>query len=545
MISAPNRRVRPWLWLSPLEWAGLTGLFAVGSWTRVTGFSAYDLWFDDAWAALPAKVPFSTANHMVTTTPAYSLALREWLQLHPGSTVWAQVPSFVAGLAGIVAIFALLRYFAFRQALPWLGALLVAVGPITSTYSTRVKEYAADLLVACALLYLAEQWRRQPSVKRAVAIACVSSLGLLLSAQTLLVTAGVGVLLVVAALIEPHRRRQVAGILGGIAVAGLLGEVLWFRHIVPQLKLNWKAKGYMLDLSSPHSAIFSIVHMLSGLGHGLFGFPVPFSFQGGAISAGSVVVAGVTGLLLALIAFRPLWQTVKHFRQLPGPLFAAAVMVVGALGGAVIGATPLGGGRTDEVLYPALILLLAGALQPLVARVFTKATQRRRLLATLTAGVVAVLGTYGLTHQSVYPEVDLHGVVAQLGTSLQPGDAIIVDGYASFTWANNDEAPWAVSFRQGGIVWPMGFHAVSRDPRTTMSNEYLQPDRQVMHVLRTKHRLWYVGITIGASSPNAPSGLLNFPLSTPTKLAIDTHGWKPTIYQLHATHCFAILFTRQ
>ncbi|MEI6700387.1 MAG: glycosyltransferase family 39 protein [Actinomycetota bacterium] len=545
MISTPDQRARPWLWLSPVEWAGLMSLLALGVWTRVTGFSAYDLWFDDAWAALPAKVPISTANHMVSTTPAYSLALREWLQLHPDSTVWAQVPSFIAGLAGIVAIFALLRFFRFRQPLPWLGALLVAVGPITSTYSTRVKEYAADLLVACALLYLAEQWRRQPSAKRAISIACVSSLGLLLSAQTLLVTAGVGVLLVVAALIEPHRRRQVAGILGGIALAGVFGEVVWFRHIVPQLKLNWKAKGYMLDLSSPHSASFSIVHMLSGLGHGLFGFPVPFSFQGGAISAGSAVVAGVTGLLLAFIAFPPLWQTVKHFRQLPGPLFAAAVTVVGALGGAIIGATPLGGGSTDEGLYPAIILLLAGALQPLVARVFTKEIQLRRVLAASTAVVVGVLGTYGLTHQAVYPDVDLKGVVAQLGPSLHSGDAIIVDGYASFTWANNDEAPWAVSFHQGGIVWPMGFHVVSRDPRTTLSNEYLQPDQQVMKVLRTKQRLWYVGVTIGASSPNAPAGLLNFPLSTPTKLAIESHGWKPTIYQLHATHSFAILYTHQ
>ena len=545
MISAPNRRVRPWLWLSPLEWAGITGLLALGIWTRATGFSAYDLWFDDAWAALPAKVPLSTANHMVTTTPAYSLALREWLQLSPGSTAWAQVPSFVAGLAGIVAIFALLRYFAFRQPLPWLGALLVAVGPITSTYSTRVKEYAADLLVACALLYLAEQWRRQPSVKRSIAITSVSSLGLLLSAQTLLVTAGVGVLLVVAALIEPHRRRQVAGILGGIALTGLFGEVLWFRHIVPQLKLNWKAKGYMLDLSSLHAAYFSIVHMLAGLGHGLTGLPIPFSFVGGEVLAGSVVLAAITGLVLVLILFRPIWQTVKQFRQLPGPLFAAAVIVIGAFGGAIIGATPLGGGRTDEVLYPAIILLLAGALQPLVDRAFTSETKLRHVRAALTAVLVAVLGSYGLTHQSVYPDLDLKGVVAQLGTSLQPGDAIIVDGYASFTWANNDEAPWAVSFHQGGIVWPMGFHVVSRDPRTTMSNEYLQPDRQVMRVLRTKHRLWYVGVTIGASSPNAPAGLLNFPLSTPTKLAIETHGWKPTIYQLRATHCFAILYTHQ
>jgi hypothetical protein len=91
----------------------------------------------------------------------------------------------------------------------------------------------------------------------------------------------------------------------------------------------------------------------------------------------------------------------------------------------------------------------------------------------------------------------------------------------------------------------MGFHVTSTKPSITMSGEYLQPDDKVEAVFHTGHRLWYVTITIGASSPYAPKGLLNFPLPTPTRSAMLAAGWQPTTEHLSATHADASLFTHK
>src|ERR1039458_680756 len=52
---------------------------------------------------------------------------------------------------------------------------------------------------------------------------------------------------------------------------------------------------------------------------------------------------------------------------------------------------------------------------------------------------------------------------------------IVVDGYESFTWGDEHLGPWAVSFHQYRVPWPMGFHVASRDPSIVLSRDYLQP----------------------------------------------------------------------
>jgi hypothetical protein len=91
----------------------------------------------------------------------------------------------------------------------------------------------------------------------------------------------------------------------------------------------------------------------------------------------------------------------------------------------------------------------------------------------------------------------------------------------------------------------MGFHVSSTRDDIIMSGEYLQPDGHVDAALHTGHRLWYVGITIGASNPSAPKGLLNFPLPTPTHAALLAAGWQPTVVHVTTTHAEASLFTHQ
>jgi len=517
----------------------LTAIVGLGLWTRIPGFSRYDLWFDDAWAALPAKVSFASANKMVATTPAYSLAMREWLRTGPKTTLWAQTPSFVFAMVGIVAIYFLVRYFAFSRTFGLLASLTIAAGPVTSLYATRMKEYAADFLIACVILGLAERWRRDPTWRRAAPIGIAGSLGLLVSAQTLLVTGAVLCMMAISCFADRSRWRQVLATASIVGLTVVIGEVLWFRHIVPNLSANWTAKGYMLNLESAHTAYFSITHMLSGLGHGFLGLVIPYSFNPQATSGLAVIWSGVVGVaLLGLIALG-LVPAVKTWRNGPGPLVAPALVLFAAIAGAVAQMTPFGGGRTDEVLYPALVVLVCGGITWLKLR-FSPSQMLSWSLAAVTALSLVV---FGALHTARYPEVDLRSIAAQLGPKLLPGDRVVVDGYGSFTWANDDLSPCRVNFKQGTIPWPMGFHVTSTKPNITMSGEYLQPDDNVEAVFHTGHRLWYVTITIGASSPYAPKGLLNFPLPTPTRSAMLAAGWQPTTEHLSATHADASLFT--
>ena len=155
-------RARP-VAVSPLELVGVVALVALGAYTRAHGFTNLDLWFDDAWAAMPARVGLSDAVHMVLTAPGYGLAMRSWIRLDPATTWWAQLPAYVLGLArdprrlraGPLAL-RNPRWVAFG------AAIVVTVSPLAVQYATRVKEYPFDLLAACALLALAERVRRAP-----------------------------------------------------------------------------------------------------------------------------------------------------------------------------------------------------------------------------------------------------------------------------------------------------------------------------------------------------------------------------------------------
>ena len=106
---------------------------------------------------------------MVVTTPGFVLGERVWIGWFP-HTVWAdQLPTFLASVAGIVAVGRLAR---------WWGLSAPAVARRRGhrrgrtrrrRYATRVKPYAFDLLGACLVLWLAERVRRQRCARRAVA----------------------------------------------------------------------------------------------------------------------------------------------------------------------------------------------------------------------------------------------------------------------------------------------------------------------------------------------------------------------------------------
>ena len=215
-------------------WYGASALALIvgfGAAVRAYGFSHSDPWFDDAWVVLSTKVNLSSAVHMVDTTPLFTLGMRSWIKLHPDSLWWAQLPVFLAGLLGIVSVFLLLRYYKLWWPLAYLGALIVAASPVAITYSTRIKQYNLDILLACALWWLFERWRRSPSRRSAVAVAAVAAVSLLISATTIVVIAPIGAVAVLLAWRQRERRGDVAIIVVASGVTLVAEYLIWLRRL--------------------------------------------------------------------------------------------------------------------------------------------------------------------------------------------------------------------------------------------------------------------------------------------------------------------------
>ncbi len=536
----------------------VVALCALGLAMRLPGLTTRPLWFDDAWAALPAHVSLTEALRMVVTTPLYTLGMREWILLGPSVTWWAQLPALVLGVAGIAAMYLLVRAHRFSPLAAFVAAALVAAGPTTLTYSTRVKEYSADLLLSCLILWLVNRWRRNPSWHRIWALAAVSVAALWISASTAAVVGGAACVTVVVGWASPPVRRQMAALLGTLATGSLVLWLVFLRHIPTQLRTNWRTHGYLFGYSSSRHVAFEFQQTFSGIAHGLLGIPIPFTFSGFSLRADPMALSIATVLVLGLLVVPPVVAVAKVRGRYVGPMFASSATLVVAVVGTLSGVSPLGDGRTDEALYPAILLLLVGGFTALSSRGALPTISRpaTRIGIALVVGAGAIW--YGVNHTAAYPPTGVDTVVHELERSvLKPGDIVVVDPYLSFTYGDDDLGPWHVSFTQGVVPWPMGYHVVTTKPDWVISTEYLQPDDQLVKLLApaiAHHRtvrVWYLGITVGAYSLSAPKYLWQLPFTTPTLSYLEDPptalvrpglGLAPQYTCCHADGTYAWLF---
>ncbi len=528
---------------SPIEWALLSCCVLVGFAARMPGLTSTSLWFDDAWAALASRVPAGTATHMVVTTPLYTMAMRSWIRLDPHSTTWAQLPALVFGLLGIVAVYLLLGVYDLWRPLPLVGALVVAVSPICITYSVRVKEYAFDLVACCVLLWLLERLRTKPTSTTITALVVTSILSITTSATTMLVAAVVVAMLVLHALEQPALRRRAA--LAALVIIGSAGIVtlVIYRHISPALQHNWWHHGFMANVSSLHELAFSFQEMGSGIAHGLFTIPTTYSFTPNRLAPLTLMVA-VASLLGLMVVVTGVVQASHRSSGLHRALPAALLLVVVVVA-AGIGRVPLGDGRTDEVLYPAVLVLTGIAVSAVVQRSpgLQRATGRT---GTVVAAVLALGGLGVVTaseHRAAYPAFDLTALHHALEQERTAGVPVVVDGYLSFTWAFEDLSPWTVSFVQHQVPWPMGFHVVSRSPQILLSSNYLQPDVAIRSLSHRAPSIWYIGIDYGVFNITTPRGLWDFEYNSPTIDNLLNQGYRPTVERIQGHNVFAVLLS--
>jgi hypothetical protein len=507
-----------------LEALAVAGLVALGAYTRAHGFTSLDLWFDDAWAAMPARVGLGDAVHMVLTAPGYGLATRSWIRLDPTTTWFAQLPAFVLGLLAIPAVYALVRWFRNPRWVALGAAVVVTVSPVAVQYATRVKEYPFDLLSACVLLAFAERARRAPSAGRFAVLAMASVVAFFASAGCAPVVAGAWLALGIAFLGDRALRPALLG-WAAATVAGVVA--VWYaflRHLPAVLAVNWRRRGYLVDYRSLARGERSVSLILGGFLHAALGYPVPVTFFRGAPGfhdAGAMVVGAVLLLVAVGVPVASSWR-----RHRVAPELAAALTLGVAVLLAIADRVPLGDGRTDEVLYPALLLCLAAVARTAVERVrpSVRGAAPARVAATAVAVVLlAASVAFGFSHRAVYPTISLRTVDARLQPLLRPGDVIFVDTFNSFGWCYYGLSPCQIQVG-GTPPWPQGFRPVSTTRGTFIPTHYGIPLPELLAAQRRATRIWYVGYTFGTFDVGSSPTRYDVPVATHMSGLLQ-HGW--------------------
>ncbi len=378
---------------------------------------------------------------MVVTTPGFVLGERAWIGWFPHA-VWAdQLPTYVASVAGIVVVGRLARWWGLSAPASLVAAALVAISTSEIQYATRVKPYAFDLLGACLVLYLAERVRRDgPRMAPWLAVASVCVCAFSLTPVPLV--AGAWAVLGVEALVARRLTGRLVASAGGLVVG--LGA-LWLAvrgGISPRLRTSWD--GYYLIVSSPHGFAHSARTIVSGFVSG-FGETTPTIVHGlGTLDRALVVVAFVVGLAA--------WR-----RQLLGLAAIAAALVL-----TIPSLVPLGTGRTDAYLYPAVAMVVAeGAaiLWRLARRLHRGVALGALALAVVVAGFLV---TDRIEHRATYPGGNFTAVATLAHDTLAAGGLVVVGGTARWPWSYYDVARVRIAFSDD---FNNGYTTESDDPR--------------------------------------------------------------------------------
>jgi hypothetical protein len=453
------------------EWALLAVVTLVGAVARL-GFTRGTLFRDDAWVALTTRVPLGTAARMVVTTPGFVLGERIWIGWFPHSVAMDQLPTYLASVAGIVAVGRLARWWGLSAPASLLAAGVVAVASSDVTYATRVKPYAFDLLGAVLVLWLAEKVRRDGARSApwlAAASVAVCAFSLTPAPLVLAVWVALGIDAVA------RRRLSVRLVASGASAAIGLGA-LWLAvrsDVSPRLRASWD--GYYLQLSSLHGLTHSVRTITDGLVAGVGVTTPAIGPHGlGTIDRIAIIVLIVSGLVA--------WH-----RQLLciAVLVGAAILSIPSL-------VPLGTGRTDAYLYPALALLIAEG-----ATVLWRAVRRApdKLVVAVLVGSIAFAGFLGadrVLHRPSYPGGNFAAVTAGIqGT----GDPVIIGGTARWPWAYYDERHVKIEFSD---LYNNGYTPLSDDPNvivvpgTPIEGGYPAAVRSVTSEVRASCRVRYV-----------------------------------------------------
>jgi len=382
----------------------VSGLVLGAAALRLGPLGPSSLWFDDAWVGLAvrAATPFEVALTGLTS-PGFAFLLATVAAPFGTSTLAAQLLPFAAGVAAPFAGWWLARSLGLGRGPALLVGTLLVVSPVLVTYSTRVKPYSIEALLALGILALGFSTLARPSSRRRWAVLA----GLCIVATVVSsVLALVGAAALAAGLLQYFQGTSEdtaasAGpplVASGAVTAFWAGwYLLWLRPRITQDLREFWAAHYLVTDQGSGAFVLSLHDVTAGFALSLSGLPpalVLIALAGGAVAAVR------RGLPAALLLF--------------GPLSGAVVL-------AGWGLAPLGGGRTDAYLLPGAALAIGLALT---------AIPGRRGLAVCAVALLLVL--LPARPAEPYPQHDLREVVRELEDRRRPGEPVLVQHHSRF-----------------------------------------------------------------------------------------------------------------
>jgi hypothetical protein len=509
---------------------GLAVVAVVAVRARWAGLTDLGLFRDDAWLALASRVGFANAVHMGATAPGFTLLERAWIGIGPRSTRWAQVLPFLAGMASPVAIFLLVRFWRLSRWISLLAALAMALSPEDVQYSSHIKPYTTDVLLACLLVWRGEAARRSPTLRSLIILAAVCGGAFVMSGSLTPIIVGVWAALVFTHFRSRDARRRVTVV--ALPMVGFLGGVylLVFRELSHALYRFWATNGDFLNSGSPDILWHKLGRAFTTITVGLFAPSGRVDAYGGAITH----PRGVFWPAVLFVVLVILGITAR------GPALVPSLCVLAALAASGIGEIPFGTGRTDLVLYPVFLLLAALGLSQVAvfARQAARNSAHQRHIASMGIAVVIGLAVAAypfsstVRHPPRYPGINIAALARYVSQHRNPGDHILVDPRTRYNWALYEAKVVRLKF---GGSWAAGYTVTSDNP-----NVFLAPSQSYedgydpaswVHRMSSADRLWYVGTWFG-SLQNDPlyQGLLQV-------------GYRPR-GEFDSTGGFAILFVK-
>ena len=515
-----------------------------GAILRSTALQGHDLWYDDAWIALPAHHSFADAIGLTISSPGFGALARTWILLDPHSTMWALLLPFSVGCAAPLAFYWLGREVHLSRAWALGMALFIAISPDPIQYSVRFKSYSCELLFGAVILALAQRSRRTRSTSDVVIFGIVAALGVVTAASIMIVVMGCGVALIVEQIRHRRLDRSTLAVGGGLGVLCLTVALIIHRAVPLQLHQSWSATHNMMTVPPTLGDVAATVatSTITYL-HGAVGLPIGVA----NLASSTLTTSGVwwhTEVTLAVVVVA-LMVTVPFLQLIAGRsdlrLLPSAMIVLAATSAWALGVYPLGTGRTDSFTYGAVTVLVWTGMRALVDRRPLPLIARRA--ATVVVGCGAVL--LGIHFHAWYPRQDLRAIVHEVRAEASPQDRIIVSHRNAYTWALDDLTRTSIVVaKDAPESASVGYYVASRDPEVSIEGP-TEPDEWAVAPPRGATRIWVITTTNLNLSPSLQR--FTGPKATRSSgdeavVALGLNGWSVRSV-LHAPGEIAYLFT--
>jgi hypothetical protein len=527
-------------------------IVSAGAVVRLTGWNGGGLFFDDAWTALPARVPLGTALHMWLSAPGYTFAQREWSLIWPGNMHWVTAFPLIMGAAAPVVAFGLGRVLRFPDWIALVMAGFVAAEPVAIQYSVAVKPFELDLIAGMVLLGLTETVRTRRTTRTLVALSIVSVVAVFTDVALVTVVTGCWAALALIAILD---KRRLSGTLVGAGATGLavLPIVLSVR-VPPFDNTFFREFGTLVGPPYTLHHLFTVFWRTgAGFAHGVLDTPTPFVYvTSNRLLDFTIAVTLAEFALLVILALPAVRACIRRRAEDPALRdLASLFVVVVAILAYLAGKFPIGDGRTDLALVPAVIVLLASGLERLAAFVRRRTPHRAAIGLGIAAALLVALGASALAwdQRAWYPTQDLKAVDRQLARQMRPGDVTVVSFRNSYPWAYDQLTPFRTHFSTtSDLSYGIGFW-VTFDSNRVLTEQ--SPPQSAIPGLSnlpsTDRRLWLVGTTMLNFSPSTihPTGKwAESPLDYGAGAVLSSAGWHPTSTTLTAPGVYATLYVR-